>query len=124
MNDDRKSSKLFIFPRNYLIQTQYQPGKITSLRLFFTRKELEETLQNFREKTGIIYSINDILVLQSNEKAPDTDPANNSFQKGSYTFIKPQWFNYGANSSIIVAEFPVSTLRSEFYLSIRTSDPL
>lgn len=112
--------KLLVFPRNFSIKTDKQPQKPVSLRLFFTKKELEKTLGYCNKKTGIINSFNDVQVLQSNEDNPDTDPSNNNFQKNTYSFIKLQWYSYGFNGETIVAEFPVTSLHSEFYLVIQS----
>ena len=117
LNDGPSRKKKFFLPRNYTVQVEKQPnGTTVFMRLFFTRQELERSLQDCMAKTGIVYNLSDLQVLQCNEKKPDTDPANNSYQKESYNIISPQWFRYGFNNNIVVAQFPVSFLDSEFYL--------
>ncbi|MEO7044983.1 MAG: DUF4907 domain-containing protein [Ferruginibacter sp.] len=113
---DEAKKKLIVFPRNFLIATDKQPKKPVSIRLFFTKSELEKTLSDCNKKTGILNSLNNVKVLQCNEEKPDTNPYNNNFQKKTYSLIKPQWYCYGYNGETIVAEFSVTTLNSEFYL--------
>jgi hypothetical protein len=69
-------------------------------------------------KTGRPSTLHDIRVFQCNEMETDTDVYNNAFTKGSYSFATPQWYQYGYNGNILVAELPVSTLQSEFYLTL------
>jgi len=116
--NDETVKKLLLFPRNFSIKTDKQPKKPVSLRLFFTKNELEKALSDCNKKTGIINTIDDVQMLQCNETNPDTDPSNNSFQKNTYSFIKPQWYSYGFNGETMVAEFLVTSLHSEFYLTI------
>jgi N-acetylneuraminic acid mutarotase len=109
---------LSIFPRNFSIKTGKQLRQPVSLRLFFTKKELEETLSNFNQKTGIQSSLEDVRVVQCSESDPDIDPSNNSLNKNNYSLIKPRWYSYGFNGESMVAEFPVTSLHSEFYLAL------
>jgi hypothetical protein len=109
---------MFLFPRNFSIKTDKQPQHSVSLRLFFTKNELEKALSNCNQKGVITSTLEDVRVPQSNENNPDTDPSNNSFQKNTYSLIKPTWYSYGFNGETIVAEFPVTSLRSEFYLAV------
>jgi hypothetical protein len=113
---DDAEKTILVFPRNFSIITDKQPHKPVSIRLFFTKRELEKTLDDLNKKTGITHSLNDVKVLQCNEENPDTNPFNNSFQTKTYSFIKPQWYSYGVNGETIVAELSVTTLHSEFYL--------
>jgi len=103
-----------------LLQADKQPQKPVFLRLFFTKNELEKALSDCNQKAGIIKDLDDVQVLQCNETNPDTYPSNNSFQENTYSFIKPQWYSYGFNCETMVAEFPVTSLNSEFYLAIST----
>jgi hypothetical protein len=89
------------------------------LLLFFTKKELEKAFADCNKKTGEINSCDKLQILQCTEKNPDTDPTNNSFQKNAYSLIKPQWYSYGFDGETIVAEFPVTSLHSEFYLVVQ-----
>lgn len=107
---------LWFFPRNYAIQTDRQPQQAISIRLFFPRKELERALDACKGSAGRLYSMNDLRIFQCNEDHPDTDPLNNTFSGNSYTFITPRWYTYGFEGDLLIAEFPVSSLHSEFYL--------
>jgi len=113
---EEPGKKIFLFPRNFAIKTDNQPTAPVSLRLFFTKDELETALNDYNKKTGLINTFNDLQILQCTEKNPDTDPFNNSLQKNTYSLIKPHWYSYGYNGETLVAEFPVTSLHSEFYL--------
>jgi N-acetylneuraminic acid mutarotase len=112
-------NKLLVFPRNFSIRTEREPREPVSLRLFFTKKELEKAFADCNKKTGEVNSRDKLQILQCIEKNPDTDPTNNSFQKNAYSLIKPQWYSYGFDGETIVAEFPVTSLHSEFYLVVQ-----
>src|ERR1035437_8820750 len=68
---------ILLFPRNFSIKTDKQPKHPVSFRLFFTKKELEKALSNSNQKGGIVNTLDDVRVLQCNEKNIDTDPSNN-----------------------------------------------
>jgi N-acetylneuraminic acid mutarotase len=113
-------ANLFLFPRNFSIRTDKQPVDSAHLRLFFTRRELEAALNECNRLSGRHSGLGDVQVLQWDQAEPDTDPFNNTLKgRNKARFIRPHWYSYGIAGETIVAEFPVTTLHSEFYLSLR-----
>ncbi len=112
------NDKYFVLPRSFAIQTQKQPQQKAGIRLFFTRDELLDAISSYQKKTGLLFSPDNIKILQCNEKTPDCSIDNNHFQKTSSQFLHPVWYQYGANGETIVAEFSTTVIQSEFYAVI------
>ena len=112
------NDKYFVLPRSFAIQTQKQPEQKVGIRLFFTRDERLDAMSTYQKKTGLLFSPENIKILQCNEKTPDCSIDNNHFQKTSSQLLRPVWYQYGANGETIVAEFTTTVIQSEFYAVI------
>jgi len=109
------NDKYFVLPRSFAIQTQKQLQQKAGIRLFFTRDELADAINSYQKKTGLLFSTENIKILQCNETVPDCSIDNNHFQKNSSQLLHPVWYQYGAKGETIVAEFTTTALHSEFY---------
>lgn len=117
-NENGQNKNMYLFPRNFAIRTLKQPNNAVSIRLFFTREEIEKSLNECNKQSGNHYLLKDILILQYNDKDADTDPFNNNFEQKNYSLIHPRWYQYGYNAQTLVAEISVSQLSSEFFLTL------
>ncbi len=86
-NSRGQNKSIYLFPRNFAIRTEKQPDKAIYLRLFFSKEEIEKGLQNYNIQTGNHFLLQDILVLQYNDKDAVINPYNNIFEQKKYSLI-------------------------------------